>query len=190
MFEQNLYQGRTRAEMKRDWYVVHTFSNQENKVKANIEKTIETFNLHDKVFSVVVPMREMTEYRKGEKKTVRRKIFPGYVFVEMDMSNDSWYHIRKTHGVTGFVGADAAPEPLSRREVDRLLNGDNARAHETYMKTTWRNGMSVQVLNGPFQDFIGKILEVHPERGKIKVLLSLFDRETPVELSFEQVERI
>lgn len=176
--------------MKRDWYVVHTFSNQENKVKANIEKTIDTFNLHDKVFSVVVPMREMTEYRKGEKKTVRRKIFPGYVFVEMDMSNDSWYHIRKTHGVTGFVGADSAPEPLSRREVDRLLNGDNARAHETYMKTTWRNGMSVQVLNGPFQDFIGKILEVHPERGKIKVLLSLFDRETPVELSFEQVERI
>lgn len=190
MLERTIISGWSSDVMKRNWYVVHTFSNQENKVKASIEKTIETFNLRDKIFSVVVPTREVTEYKKGEKKTVRRKIFPGYVFIEMNMSSDSWYFVRKTYGVAGFVGAEAKPEPLKKHEVDRLLNGGNAKAHETYMKTTWKKGMSIQVLTGPFADFIGKILDVHPERGKLKVLLSLFDRETPVELSFQQVERI
>ena len=175
--------------MQPKWYVFHTYSNQENKVKVSLEKLIEIKNLKDKILSIVIPTRDEIKFTNGERRIYKRKIFPGYVFVEMILCNESWYLIRRTYGVTGFVGAGSKPEPLTEGEVARIfkLIGMKPPICE---KTEWEYGESVHVLSGPFVNFIGKICNVNSEKKKLKILVSLFDRETPVELDFNQVEKI
>jgi len=174
--------------MKKSWYVLHTYSNQENKVKASLERTIEATNMQDKIFSIVVPTREEVRTRQGGKRTVKRKVFPGYVFVEMILNNDSWYLVRQTYGVTGFVGMGARPEALDKDGIDKVLGIMEGKPLVAGLG--WEEGINVQVLSGPFANFIGKVAEVRPDQRKLRVLLSLFDRETPVELEFDQVEKI
>ncbi|MBI3925269.1 MAG: transcription termination/antitermination protein NusG [Armatimonadetes bacterium] len=171
------------------WYVIHTYSGYENKVKDNLLRRIESMNMKDKIFQVLVPTEEELEFKDGKKKTVQKKIYPGYVFVEMIMTEDSWYVVRNTSGVTGFVSPGAKPVPLPADEVKRIkqLMGMEA---PTRVKVDLKVGQPVRVIHGPFQDFHGVVDEVAPDREKVRVLISIFGRETPVELDFGQVERL
>ena len=171
----------------RDWYVVHTYSGYENKVKANLERRVESMGMQDKIFRVFVPTEEEIEFKDGKKKITKKKVFPGYVLVEMVMSDDSWYVVRNTPGVTGFVGSGTRPLPLEPEEVKAILKQlgfDEARP-----RVAFSPGDVVRVISGPFENFDGRIEEVNIERGKLKVIISMFGRETPVELDFEQVEK-
>lgn len=176
--------------MKKNWYVIHTISHQENKVKQSLERIIENRNLQDKITSIIIPTREEVRFRQGGRRIIKRKIFPGYIFVEMELTQDCWYLVRKTSGVTGFVGVDSNPSPLRENEVMRILKQGGIKIDELGYNHDFQIGDSIQVLSGPFSELVGKILEVYPEKGKMKVLLSLFERDTPVELDFDQVERI
>lgn len=165
------------------WYVAHTYSGYENKVKANIEKLVENRNMQDVIFEVRVPMEEQVEIKNGKKKITQKKIFPGYVLVKMLMTDESWYVVRNTRGVTGFVGPGSKPVPLTDAEVKALG------VEKNLVKLDAQLGDSVKVVSGPFENFIGVIQEIHNDKQKVKVLVSMFGRETPVELEFTQIER-
>ncbi len=168
------------------WYVVHTYSGHERKVKANLEKRIASTGMEERIFRILVPTEEKLEKKKGKEKVVEKKIFPGYVLVEMNMSDDSWYVVRNTPGVTGFVSSGTKPLPLMPEEIDHILQGMGTKKPE--VEVDFAEGDKVIVQDGPFEDFVGIVKEVHPHQGKVKVLVSMFGRETPVELEFSQIE--
>lgn len=172
----------------RDWYVIHTYSGYENKVKANLERRVESMGMEDKIFRVLVPTEEEIDFKDGKKKITKKKVFPGYVLVEMTMSDDSWYVVRNTPGVTGFVGSGAKPIPLEYEEVKTILK--QMGFDEAKPRVAFDVDMIVRVVSGPFQNFDGKIEEVNLERGKLRVIISMFGRETPVELDFDQVQKV
>ena len=172
------------------WYVVHSYSGYENKVKANLETRVKSMHLEDKVFDVVIPMEDVVEYKNGKKVTVARKKFPGYVLVRMYMDDDSWYAVRNTPNVTGFVGSGTKPSPLSRREVERILGvekEEGSKKEKPTFKPAWEVGETVRVVEGPFADFNGVIEDINVDQSKVRVLVDIFGRETPVELNFDQI---
>jgi transcriptional antiterminator NusG len=173
---------------RRKWYVIHTYSGYENKVKMNLEHRIDSMGVRDKIYQVIIPTEEEIEIKDGQRRTVQRKVFPGYVLVEMIMGDDSWYVVRNTPGVTGFVGAGTRPTALEDSEVKRILKQMKMEAPK--VKVTFSRGERVKVVDGPFTDFIGVVDDINPEKGKVRVLVSFFGRETPVELDFLQVARI
>jgi transcription termination/antitermination protein NusG len=179
----------------RAWYVIHTYSGYENKVKTNLEHRIQTMDAKDLIFEVVIPTEDEIEIRDGQRRTVARKIFPGYVLVQMielredDVeSSRAWFVVRNTPGVTGFVGSGTRPVPLEAQEVKRILR--QMRVEAPKVKVGFVVGQSVRIVDGPFQDFVGQVDDINLEKGKVKVLVSFFGRETPVELDFLQVERL
>ncbi|GEK59707.1 transcription termination/antitermination protein NusG [Marinococcus halophilus] len=177
--------------MEKSWYVVHTYSGYENKVKTNLEKRVESMGMTDKIFRVLVPVEEETETKNGKSKTVSKKVFPGYVIVEMVMTDDSWYVVRNTPGVTGFIGSTGAgskPTPLLPDEVDTILGQMGEK--EPKAEVDFELKEAVKVTEGPFADFTGTVEEINAEKQKVKVYVNMFGRETPVELEFTQVEKI
>lgn len=187
----------------RSWYVIHTYSGYEDKVKTNLEQRIKSMDAEDLVFHVIVPSVEEIEIRDGQRRTVPRKIFPGYVLVQMitlkqedpnaseqekALSSKGWTVVRNSPGVTGFVGSGTAPTPLDKTEVNAIIK--QMRAEEPRVKVGFQPGQSVRVIDGPFADFVGTVEEINAEKGKVKVAVSIFGRETPVELDFLQVERL
>ena len=166
------------------WYVVHTYSGYENKVKTDLEKTIKNRELEDFFFEIVVPMEEQIEIKKRKKKTNLKKVFPGYVLIKMIVTEESWYIVRNTRGVTGFVGSRTDPIPLTNEEI-RNMGFEDVPINIDYSVND-----SVRVINGPFENFIGVVQEINKEKQKVKVLVSMFGRETPVELEFAQVQKI
>ncbi|MBE1553134.1 transcriptional antiterminator NusG [Filibacter limicola] len=178
-------------EMEKNWYVVHTYSGYENKVKANLEKRVETMGMQDKIFRVIIPEEEETDFKEGKKRVVMKKTFPGYVLVEIIMTDDSWYVVRNTPGVTGFIGSSgggAKPTPLLPEEVEFILKQMGVK--ERKMEVDFALGEMVQVLEGPFAHFQGKVEEIDEDKGKIKVSVDMFGRETKMELDFEQIEKL
>jgi len=174
--------------MSTQWYVVHTYSGYENKVKANLEKRIESMNMEDKIFRILVPMEDEVEIKNGKKKVSKKKVFPGYVLVEMIMTDDSWYVVRNTPGVTGFVGSGSKPIPLSQEEARAIIKQMGLEEPKTRIDVNV--GENVKVTDGPFENFVGVIEEIYPEKGKVKVMVSMFGRETPIELDFSQIEKM
>ena len=164
------------------WYVVHTYSGYENKVKANIEKTIENRNLHDKILDIKVPMEDVIEIKDDKKKLVQRKVYPGYVIIKMVMTDDSWYVVRNTRGVTGFVGPGSKPISLTEQEVE------NMGIEMVTINIDYSVGDNVRIKSGPLESFVGIVEEINMDKRKIRVVVSMFGRETPVELDFDQVE--
>lgn len=174
---------------ERKWYVIHTYSGYENKVRANLLRRIESMKMKDKIFQILVPTEEEIEFKDGKRKTVQKKIYPGYVLVEMIMRDDSWYVIRNTSGVTGFVGPGVKPIPLPEEEVKVILRHMGLEA-PVRVNLDIEIGQGVRITHGPFQDFQGIVEEVNSEREKVVVLITIFGRETPVELEFSQVEKL
>ncbi len=177
--------------MEKNWYVVHTYSGYENKVKANLEKRVESMGMTDKIFRVVVPEEEETDFKNGKKKVVKRKVFPGYVLVELVMTDDSWYVVRNTPGVTGFVGSAGSgskPTPLLPEEVSVILK--RMGVEEKRVDVKYEIGETVRVKEGPFANFTGNVEELDKDKSKLKVLVNMFGRDTPVELDFTQIEKI
>jgi transcriptional antiterminator NusG len=172
----------------RAWYVVHSYSGYENKVKKNLAHRIESMGMQDQIFQVVVPTEEEVELRDGQRRTTERRVFPGYILVQMIMNDDSWYVVRNTPGVTGFVGSGTKPLPLHPEEVEKIMKRMEAEAPR--IKVSFRPGQKVRIVEGPFEDFMGTVEEINMEKGKVRVLVSFFGRETPVELDFLQVEKI
>ncbi len=174
-----------------EWYVVHTYAGYENKVKANLESRIHTMQMEDKIFDVVIPMEDVMEIKGGKKQVVQKKVFPGYLLVKMIYDNDSWYVVRNTPGVTGFVsaGTGSKPTPLSRREVEKILAVKHEEVKPTF-RLEFEEGDVVRIISGPFADFTGSVAEINVDQSKLKVLVSIFDRETPVELGFDQVAKV
>ena len=171
----------------RKWYVVHCYSGYENKVRHNLEQRIETMGMKDKIFDVVVPTEEEIEVKDGKRRTVERRVFPGYILVQMILSEESWYVVRNTPGVTGFVGMGNDPTPLRPEEVVQIVKRMEAEAPR--VKVTYKAGQKVRIIDGPFNDFIGTVANLDMERAKVRVMVSFFGRETPVELDFLQVEK-
>ncbi len=169
------------------WYVVHCYSGYENKVRHNLEQRIETMGMKDKIFDVVVPTEEEIEIKEGKRRTIERRVFPGYILVQMIMNEDSWYVVRNTPGVTGFVGMGNDPTPLRPEEVSSIVKRMEAEAPR--IKVTFSAGQKVRIIDGPFNDFIGTVSDIDMERAKVRVMVSFFGRETPVELDFLQVEK-
>ncbi len=176
------------AEDERRWYVIHTYSGYEHRVKTNLEHRIKSMDAEGQVFQVVIPTENEVEIRDGQRRTVAKKVFPGYILVEMELTDDSWNVVRNTPGVTGFVGAGNKPIPLDEKEVNAIFN--QMREETPRIKVGFSKGESVRVVDGPFIDFIGTVDEINEEKGKVRVLVSFFGRETPVELDFLQVERL
>ena len=179
----------------RQWYVIHTYSGYENKVKTNLEHRIQTMDAKDLIFQVVIPTEDEIEIRDGQRRTIARKIFPGYVLTQMiELKEDdvessrAWFVVRNTPGVTGFVGSGTRPVPLEPPEVKRILR--QMRVEAPKVKVGFEVGQNVRIVDGPFQDFHGTVDDINLEKGKVKVLVSFFGRETPVELDFLQVERM
>lgn len=175
-----------------EWFVVHTYAGYENKVKVDLETRVASMNMEDKIYDVVIPMEDVVEVKNGKKQTVQRKVFPGYLLVRLEMDDDSWYVVRNTPGVTGFVGSGAKPIPLSEKEVDKILGRakPGEPAEKAKPRAEWQNGDPVRVTTGPFANFQGVINEVDGERSKVKVLVNIFGRETPVELAFDQISKV
>lgn len=170
------------------WYVVHTYSGHENKVATNLKQRIETMKLHEKIFDIVVPTRNIVTVKHGKKEEQKEKIFPGYILVKMVLDDESWLAVRTTQGVTAFVGAGNKPTPISEKEVDTILKFMQMEAPK--YKTSFSMGEAVKIVDGPFADFLGTIDAIDEEKGKVKVLVSIFGRETPVELDFLQVSKL
>ena len=166
------------------WYVIHTYSGHENKVKTNIEKLVENRGMQDLILEVVVPTEEEVDYSEGRRRLKTKKMFPGYVIVKMVITNESWYLVRNTQGVTGFVGNASNPMPLSTEEVRRMG------IEKIYIDLDLKEGDTVKVINGPFESFMGTVEEVNPEKQVLRAKISMFGRETPVELDFAQVDKI
>ena len=174
----------SQEEKEPKWYVVHTYSGYENKVKTDLEKTIKNRELEDFFFDIVVPMEEQIEIKDGKRKTNLKKVFPGYVLVKMIVTEESWYIVRNTRGVTGFVGSGTDPIPLTNEEIR------NMGFEMTVVNVDYEVNDTVRVVNGPLASFIGTVQEINKDKNKVKVLVSMFGRETPVELEFSQVEKI
>lgn len=170
------------------WFVIHTYSGYENKVKANLERRVESMGMEDKIFRVLVPTEEEIDFKDGKKRITKKKVFPGYVLVEMIMSDDSWYVVRNTPGVTGFVGSGSKPIPLDRDEVKAILR--QMGFDVGHPRIAFAVGDHVRVISGPFANFDGNIDEVNIERGKVRMVISMFGRNTPIELDFEQIEKM
>ena len=175
-------------ENQKEWFVVHTYSGYEERVKRNLEQRVKSMDTGDKIFQVVVPTEEELEVKDGQRRTVTKKILPGYVLVQMKMSDQSWNVVRNTPGVTGFVSSGSKPVPLREEEVSQILKQMAAEAPK--VKVGLRQGQSIRVIDGPFIDFVGIVDEVSAGKGKVRVLLSLFGRETSVELDLLQVEKL
>jgi len=175
-------------ENQKQWFVIHTYSGYEDRVKKNLEQRIKAMDSGDEVFQVTVPTEEEIEVKNGQRHTVTKKILPGYVLVQMKLSDQSWSVVRNTPGVTGFVGSENKPIPLREEEVSQILKQMEAEAPK--VKIGFRKGQSIRVADGPFIDFVGVVDDISPDKGKVKVLLTLFGRETPVELDFLQVEKL
>lgn len=173
---------------ERAWYIIHCYSGYEQKVKYNLEQRIESMGMQDFIFQVVVPTVEEIEIKDGKRRTVERCLYPGYIMVQMALSDDSWYVVRNTPGVTGFVGMGNAPVPLRTEQVQNILRRMEAAAPQ--VRATFKPGQKVRIIEGPFADFIGVVDEIDEERTKVRVLVSFFGRETPVELDFLQVEKV
>jgi len=176
------------AQQGRNWYVIHTYSGYEDAVARNLKQRIESLGMEDKIFSVIVPKEKKIKIKAGKRRTIDERIYPGYVLVEMVVTDDSWYVVRNTPRVTGFVGAGTTPTPISQEEMDILQKrmGEAEPKH----KIDVVEGDAVKVMDGPFRDFDARVASVDEERGKIKVLVSMFGRETPVELDFLQIKKI
>jgi transcriptional antiterminator NusG len=172
----------------RQWYVIHTYSGYENKVKKNLEHRIQALDLTGHIFRIVVPTEEEIEIRDGQRRNVQRKVYPGYVLIQMLMTDEAWYLVRNTPGVTGFVGMGTKPTALGKDEAAQILRQMEAEAPR--VKVTYQRGQIVKITDGPFADFEGKVDDVNQEKGKVRVLVSIFGRETPVELDFLQIDRI
>jgi transcriptional antiterminator NusG len=178
-------------DMPGDWYVIHSYSGYENKVKANLETRIQSMHMEDRIFEVHIPMEDVVEFKGGKKVTVPKKVFPGYILVRMTLDDDSWYAVRNTPGVTGFVAGNAQkPTPLSRREVERFLGvQEEEEKAKPRFKPEWEVGEQVRVVTGPFADFNGVIEDMNVDQQKIVVLVNIFGRDTPVELGFEDIQK-
>jgi transcriptional antiterminator NusG len=170
-----------------NWYVIHCYSGYENKVRHNLEQRIDTMGMKDRIFDVVIPTQEEIEVKDGKRRTVERHVFPGYVLVNMILTEDSWYVVRNTPGVTGFVGMGNAPTALRPEEVNSILRRMEAEA--PHIKVTFKPGDRVRIVDGPFNDFRGSVAEIDSDRNKVRVMVNFFGRETPVELDFLQVEK-
>ena len=171
-------------DMQPKWYVVHTYSGYENKVKTDLEKTVKNRELEDYIFDIVVPMEEQIEIKDGKRKTNLKKVFTGYVLVKMIVTEESWYIVRNTRGVTGFVGSGTDPIPLTEEEIRKMG------FELTEVNVDYEINDSVKILNGPLENFVGVVQEINKEKHKVKVLVSMFGRETPVELEFSQVQKV
>jgi transcriptional antiterminator NusG len=176
------------------WFVVHTQSGYEKKVKQNLEARISSMNMEDSIHEVVIPMEDVVEFKNGKKQVVQKKVFPGYLLVRCEMQDESWYVIRNTPGVTGFIGQGAKPSPLPRRDVEMFLQvkdeGEEATPKRGKPRLEYEQGETVRVKEGPFADFSGEIVEINEDQLKLKVLVNIFGRETPVELEFSQVSKL
>ena len=176
------------------WYVVHTYAGYENKVKSNLESRIASMNMEDRIYECVIPMEDVIEVKGGKRVVVQKKVFPGYLLVRCILDDDSWRVVRNTPGVTGFVGLGAKPTPLSRKEVESILQvqseGTDAGGRKPVRRPMFEVGESVRVKEGPFADFSGQIAEINEDQLKLKVLVNIFGRETPVELEFSQVAKL
>lgn len=170
------------------WYVVHTYSGHENKVAAALKQRIETMKAQDKIFDIIVPTREIVTVKAGKKENIKEKIFPGYLLIRMVLDDDSWLLVRATSGVTSFIGAGDKPTPIPEREVEAIKKFMEMK--EPLYKSTFAAGEAVKIVDGPFTDFLGTIESIDEARGKMKVLVSIFGRETPVELDFLQVTKL
>jgi transcriptional antiterminator NusG len=177
-----------KADAEKQWYVVHCYSGQENKVRHAIEQRIETMGMRDKIFDVIVPTEEEIEVKEGKRRTVERRVFPGYILVEMKMDEDSWYVVRNTPGVTGFVGMGNDPTPLRQEEVKQIMDRMSDEAPK--VKVTFKVGQKVRIIDGPFNDFIGIVAAIDQEKSKVRVMVNFFGRDTPVELDFLEVEKV
>ena len=171
----------------RAWFVIHCYSGYENKVRHNLEQRIETMGMKDRIFDVVIPTQEEIEVRDGKRRSIERHVFPGYVLVNMIMSEESWYVVRNTPGVTGFVGMGNDPIPLRPEEVSQILKRMEAEAPT--IKVSYKPGEKVRIIDGPFNDFLGTVDEIDMDRSKVRVMVNFFGRSTPVELDFLQVEK-
>jgi transcriptional antiterminator NusG len=172
----------------RRWYVIHTYSGYENKVKQNLEHRIDSMEMHNQIFRVIVPTEEEIEIKNGQRRTVNKKIYPGYVLVQMRLTDDSWYVVRNTPGVTSFVGHGNKPTPLEDDEVKTILKQMEGEAPK--VRVSYQKGQAVKIIDGPFTDFEGVVDAIDHERGRVRVLVSFFGREAPVELDFLQVTRL
>lgn len=173
-----------------DWYVIHSYSGYENKVKANLETRIRSMHMEDHIYEVHIPMEDVVEIKNGKKVTVPRKVFPGYILVRLRLDDDSWYAVRNTPGVTGFVGGNQKPTPLSRREVERFLGvQEEEEKAKPRFKPAWEVGEQVRVVTGPFADFNGVIEDINIDQQKVVVLVNIFGRDTPVELGFDDIQK-
>ncbi len=170
------------------WYIVHTYSGYENKVKSNLEKRIEYMNMADKIFRVEVPQKTITQIKSGRKQEKEEKIFPGYVLVEMIMDEDSWYVVRHTAGVTKFVGSAKKPIPAKDSEIKKIIHRSTAQTQKVEMDI--KVGEKVRIVSGPFAEFVGDITEVYPDKAKLRAMVSIFGRETPVELEYKQIQKL
>jgi transcriptional antiterminator NusG len=170
-----------------EWYVIHSYSGYENKVRKNLLHRIESMGMQDKIFQVVVPTEEEVELKDGQRRIIERRVFPGYILVEMVLDEDSWYVVRNTPGVTGFVGSGTTPTALQPEEVDKILKRMDAEAPK--IKISFKIGQKVRIVEGPFEDFMGTVDEIDLDRTRVRVLVNFFGRETPIELDFLQVER-
>ena len=173
---------------QKSWFVVHTYSGYEERVKKNLEQRIKFMDSGGEISQVIIPTEVEIEVKNGQRRNVDKKILPGYILVQMKLSDQSWNIVRNTPGVTGFVGSGSKPTPLQEEEVNQILK--QMAAEVPRVKVGFRKGQSVRVTNGPFIDFVGVVDDISPDKGKVKVLLSLFGRETPVELDFLQVEKL
>lgn len=176
--------------MEKHWYVLHVLTGQEEKVKANILSRLELSDLKDKICQVLIPTEVVSEVKSGKKKISERKFFPGYVLVEMELTDESWYLIKNTSGVTGFISSGDKPTPLLDEEVQNILKQSKEKKEKPIPKVTFNQGESVRIKEGPFTNFNGTIEELNPARGKLKVSVMIFGRSTPVELEYWQVERL
>jgi transcriptional antiterminator NusG len=176
--------------MEYKWYVIHTLTGQEEKVKMTIESKMQEGALKDRLQQVLIPTEQVSEVKDGKKKISQRKFFPGYILVQMDLDNDAWYVVRNIPGVTGFIGTKTKPIPLMESEVNLIIKQTEERKEKPTPKVVFGKGDSVKIIEGPFVNFSGTIEEVNPDKGKIKVMVSIFGRATPVELEYWQVERL
>ncbi len=179
---------KTNKEPQKRWYVVHTYSGHENKVKVNLEKRIEYLGLGEKIFRVEVPQKTVTQVKQGKRTEKEEKIFPGYVLVEMIMDDDSWYAVRHTQGVTKFVGSTKRPIPAKDSEIKRIIHRGQSSAPKIELDV--KVGDKVRIISGPFAEFIGDITEVYPDKAKLRATVSIFGRETPVELEYKQIQKV
>ncbi len=172
----------------RYWYVVHCYSGYENKVMHGIQQRIDTMGMKDRIFDVLIPTEEEVEVKDGKRRTVERRVFPGYILVQMKMDEDSWYVVRNTPGVTGFVGMGNDPTPLQPDEVEKIMS--RMEAEEPVIKVNFKVGEKVKILGGPFNEMIGTVSQIDTDRSKVRVMIEIFGRETPVELDFLEVEKV